>query len=342
MADTYEKDLAQKSSLTVSDFIRMVGSDNVSYKQPIRSVAELLTTALPYSTVTELLTWADTINGYSTVYTTNSTTDLPTEQAQKYGVAWTHNYYTTSGSKWRNVFWLPTGRNEIWFNCKSGTSWLGWQKMPTRAETPTMYALTSSESLDDVAADATKCPINRVTIVNPRSGNTPNIPNVYGMAYVNKRTEGSYTIVLVCENLDIYIKYASNSAWTKLPTRAEFDAIGTNVVAQQSSTAVTIPASTSQTVLTATLSAGTWVVEGRIRYDDTSTTGRRFVRVGNTAEITTSTRTTNCLYKTSTSPCSICVTGVYALGASTEMKLVGFSDVASSATDGYIRAVRIK
>lgn len=38
MADTYEKDLAQKSSLTTSDYIRVVGSDNVSYKQSISSV----------------------------------------------------------------------------------------------------------------------------------------------------------------------------------------------------------------------------------------------------------------------------------------------------------------
>ena len=40
MADTYEKDLAQKTSLTTSDFIRVVGSDNVSYKQLVSDVAD--------------------------------------------------------------------------------------------------------------------------------------------------------------------------------------------------------------------------------------------------------------------------------------------------------------
>lgn len=40
MADTYEKDLAQKSSLTVNDFIRVVGTDNVSYKQLVSDVAK--------------------------------------------------------------------------------------------------------------------------------------------------------------------------------------------------------------------------------------------------------------------------------------------------------------
>lgn len=38
MADVWEKDLAQKSSLTTSDFIRVVGSDNVSYKQRVDNV----------------------------------------------------------------------------------------------------------------------------------------------------------------------------------------------------------------------------------------------------------------------------------------------------------------
>lgn len=42
MADTYEKNLAQKSSLTTSDYIRVVGTDNVSYKQPVSSVMQTM------------------------------------------------------------------------------------------------------------------------------------------------------------------------------------------------------------------------------------------------------------------------------------------------------------
>lgn len=42
MADTYEKDLAQKTSLTTSDYIRVVGSDNVSYKQQVSNVKSAL------------------------------------------------------------------------------------------------------------------------------------------------------------------------------------------------------------------------------------------------------------------------------------------------------------
>lgn len=40
MADTYEKNLTQKSTLTTSDYIRVVGSDNESYKQLVSDVAK--------------------------------------------------------------------------------------------------------------------------------------------------------------------------------------------------------------------------------------------------------------------------------------------------------------
>ena len=40
MADTYEQNLGQKSSLTVNDYIRVVGSDNASYKQLVSDVAK--------------------------------------------------------------------------------------------------------------------------------------------------------------------------------------------------------------------------------------------------------------------------------------------------------------
>ena len=38
MAEVYEKDLGSKGTLTSSDFIRVVGSDNVSYKQPMNTL----------------------------------------------------------------------------------------------------------------------------------------------------------------------------------------------------------------------------------------------------------------------------------------------------------------
>ena len=40
MADVYEQNLASKSTLTTTDYIRVVGSDNVSYKQLVSDVAK--------------------------------------------------------------------------------------------------------------------------------------------------------------------------------------------------------------------------------------------------------------------------------------------------------------
>lgn len=40
MADAYEQNLAQKADLTISDYIRVVGTDNNSYKQPMADVAQ--------------------------------------------------------------------------------------------------------------------------------------------------------------------------------------------------------------------------------------------------------------------------------------------------------------
>lgn len=42
MADTYEQNLGQKSSLTTSDYVRIVGTDNVSYKQKISSLSAVI------------------------------------------------------------------------------------------------------------------------------------------------------------------------------------------------------------------------------------------------------------------------------------------------------------
>ena len=44
MADVYEKNLNSKASLTVNDYIRVVGSDTVSYKQLVSDVANKIIT----------------------------------------------------------------------------------------------------------------------------------------------------------------------------------------------------------------------------------------------------------------------------------------------------------
>jgi hypothetical protein len=51
MADVYEKNLGSKTSLTMNDFIRVVGSDNVSYKQLVSDVADKIITTYAGATL---------------------------------------------------------------------------------------------------------------------------------------------------------------------------------------------------------------------------------------------------------------------------------------------------
>ena len=44
MADIYEKDLDSKTTLETSDYVRIVGDDNVSYKNRVADVAETVIT----------------------------------------------------------------------------------------------------------------------------------------------------------------------------------------------------------------------------------------------------------------------------------------------------------
>lgn len=230
MADVWEKDLAQKSSLTTSDYIRVVGSDNVSYKQGVSNVAELMSNALPYATATEVLTWAAGINGRGIVCTTTSTTDLPTEQATKYGVAWTYNY-ALGGNLWLNVFWSPTNRAEIYYNTKTGTNaWLGWQKMPTRAEIDNAHRYKGAVTVGDYN-DITETGIyfakGTSTTLNPP---IPSIPGRYYQLLVTN-ADGMITQFATSHN-DPNTIYSRDSvggstwtAWTKQPTRAEVTAV---------------------------------------------------------------------------------------------------------------------
>ena len=45
-----ERNLPSKTTLTTSDYIRVVGSDNASYKQLLSDVADKVLSAFPYST----------------------------------------------------------------------------------------------------------------------------------------------------------------------------------------------------------------------------------------------------------------------------------------------------
>lgn len=126
MADVYEQNLAQKSSLTTSDYIRVVGSDNVSYKQPINSVGDITKTRVFLASSSNI---------------TDSNIDNFTESGIYQGYfavasIGTGGWGTLTVSHANNAVIEQTivTRNYIaQRHCENGT-WSAWVVFPTRAE----------------------------------------------------------------------------------------------------------------------------------------------------------------------------------------------------------------
>ena len=132
MADTYEKDLGQKSSLTASDFIRVVGSDNVSYKQRFDAVMN----DVPYTTNGKLkyISDIDDFNHITNEWVlTRSTTNAPVASTYFYvftfAEARNSSGYVTTG-KQIAFSYMTTSEDTYIRHGRNGT-WGAWQKVPT-------------------------------------------------------------------------------------------------------------------------------------------------------------------------------------------------------------------
>ena len=161
MADTYEKDLGQKTSLTTSDFIRVVGSDNVSYKQALTSVLDTFNTNLPIrqlsaSSFANLDTQLSAISADIWYFATVNGTDGPNTR-NRWTVIGFNNATSTYAFQWAMTF-----NGNLYERRKSNSStWSAWVTQPTRAE---VDALTSKASL---------------TFGIPATGSTFTVPNNY-------------------------------------------------------------------------------------------------------------------------------------------------------------------
>ena len=149
MADTYEKDLAQKTSLTTSDFIRVVGSDNVSYKQNVSNV----NSTIPLTLVSGLTTEALIDQTYITAHT--ETPDGTLYRRLIYhafahsilggGVFYLEGYRASSSYGWQRItsYGNPT---RIFTRSINNGTWTTWAKEPTRAEVDALSTRTDITS----------------------------------------------------------------------------------------------------------------------------------------------------------------------------------------------------
>lgn len=144
MADTYEKDLAQKSSLTTSDFIRVVGSDNVSYKQGISSVMRTMNLTMNNQVTTSLEDYVASLptDAHKFVWATGG--DSATVGAPVSGVSTVYEIRKVNSSTAEIIAdTMPRADQRRFIKKRYDNTWGSWVQMPTRAEvdalTPTTW-----------------------------------------------------------------------------------------------------------------------------------------------------------------------------------------------------------
>ena len=190
MADTYEKDLSQKASLTTSDYIRVVGSDNVSYKQLVSDVAKKIIEVYTGSTLAgsaqSVKSAIDRSQRVTTGTILTSGTDLMTLGIGEYAadsasVASTLINCPTSNNFKLTIFNRTTARKTmilvelngiIWLRSQTGDSvWTEWQRLQTEyASYPlTDYFTRNTSATSDASGRIIKFG-NCVTIVGQVGG----------------------------------------------------------------------------------------------------------------------------------------------------------------------------
>lgn len=141
MADTYEKDLAQKSTLTTSDYIRVVGSDNVSYKQLVSAVMTAMgLDALknPAKTVSNIDT-ATATGFYGYTSAASGTKPIADSGGDLIVIAHSSTYSVQVA-----IPYSTTNANNIYKRVIVSGTPTEWQLQPTRAEVDALsaFALT--------------------------------------------------------------------------------------------------------------------------------------------------------------------------------------------------------
>lgn len=222
MADTYEQNLSQKGTLTVSDYIRVVGSDNASYKQLVSDVADKVLTLGKSASTVGTISDLDAITPFTTGYATFTASVSPTG---------------AQGAYWYSLIGWGTGaRTEITCIDVSGTvytrvkdysGWKAWVKQPTRAEVATLSTtrtatINTSASISGVCTyiQAGKMVTVSGTISIP-SGTASTVELVTGLpnclvsnaGFVanNNNTTSGYIDMFITANGALRLKEASTS-----------------------------------------------------------------------------------------------------------------------------------
>ena len=264
MADVYEQNLGQKSNLTTHDFIRVVGSDNVSYKQLVSTVMTTMgidalnnNMGASLSSGTDLNTLVLPTNDKKIkVYRGENLSQMTNKPSGVTG-AWPFclmllpigGAYT---KQILHIYGTDTTPDYVYVRTQTylagGVVWTDWQQSPTRAEMDTALTKAPYETVSGTDL------ITKLKSLAPgtyffRMDNVSGFPVTGGTVYRIVKTHGvndtraSIIAIPMDTTASIYTTFitsasASSISWVKQPTREEIDALN-------SKTYITLTKSTS-------------------------------------------------------------------------------------------------
>lgn len=209
MADTYEKDLGQKSSLTTSDFIRVVGSDNVSYKQKVSAVMTAMGLDAVKTPATSLsnIDTATATGFYS--YSSGASGTKPLEGSGGDLIVISHN---ANYSVQVAIPYSPTNATGIYKRVIVSGTPSDWQLQPTRAEVNSLNNnwhknLVVGQNLNDIDGRGFyDCPSSAI------AQSLVNCPTTNNFV-MQTLTKGAYCTQIIFTGDKMFLRTQVSSGW---------------------------------------------------------------------------------------------------------------------------------
>jgi len=253
MADTYEQNLGQKTSLTTTDFIRVVGSDNVSYKQLVSNVADVVI-ARYLNIPAKGISNGEDLNNYTTVGTyfcdsgaiASSLSNCPISTVFRMEVSKGNNGNYTI----QTITQTGTNPPTYYVRMLVTSTWGAWTKMPTRGEINALDSNlgvlinngTDLNTLILAGNDNKKIKVYRGESISQMINKPSDISASWPFCLMLLPVGGTYTKQILhiygtpTTPDHVYVRtqtYLSGSItwtdWQQSPTRAEIDALNTHV-----------------------------------------------------------------------------------------------------------------
>lgn len=180
---SFETGLGAKSSLTTSDYIRVVGSDDVLYKQSVNDVNK----TIPLTLVIGLTTEALINEAYLTAHS-ETPDQTPYRRIMNHGMAhsvlgggrwYLEGYKDSSAYGWQKATSYGNPTKTYTRSLNNGT-WTAWVKEPTRAEidaVSTKEAVTVSAATNVVIDTNKSWKYGKTLFLNVKGHTTASIPN---------------------------------------------------------------------------------------------------------------------------------------------------------------------